>query len=187
LDPYYLTADVPSPDLSGTITDSQLTWLGDQLAKTKATHKFLVIHTPFAYIAQTGTTPDASFTNLWTILDDNKFDIYFCGHEHLYSRKSIDSNTTIYPPRSTPKWKNSVVQLLTGTAGAAPVGGVVVNPNEWHVSNSNDIYYFSVVDINGSNVKVNSYKGYQTASDYTVFDSFTINKGSLSGIELLLE
>jgi hypothetical protein len=187
LDPYFLAADVTSPNLSGTITDAQLTWLTEQLAKTKATHKFLFIHTPFSYVVDPGITPDTSFTNLWTILDDNKFDIYFCGHIHLYSRKTIDGNTAIYPPRSTPKWKNKLVQLVSGTAGAPPIGGIVVDTNEWNVHNATDTYYFSVMDINGSNVKVSSYSGNQTASDYTVFDTFSINSGSLSGIDLLLK
>ncbi len=176
LDPYYLTADVASPDQNGTITDAQLTWLRNQVANTNATHKFLFIHTPFSYVALNATTPNDSFNQLWTILDDSLFDIYFCGHEHLYSRNVIDSTTTIYPPRSTPTWKNRVVQLICGAAGAQIEGGVVVDPNVWHVSASADTYYFSVVDINGSNVEVSSYSGNTTPSDYTVFDSFSINK-----------
>ena len=56
LDPYYLTADVPNPDLGGTIDSTQLNWLATQVAQTKATHKFLFIHTPYYYV--TGPDPD---------------------------------------------------------------------------------------------------------------------------------
>jgi len=197
LDPYYLTADVPSPNLTGHITDAQLTWLSNEVVKTSATHKFVFIHTPFSYVdvpeGSPDGTPDDSFNSLWTILDDNKFDIYFCGHEHLYARNTIDGNTTLYPPRATPKWKNKVVQLTCGTCGAQIETGVAVDATEWHVSNSADTYYFSVVDINGGSVKVSSYSGNTSASDYKVFDSFAIkkgstgNEGSTDGIDLLLE
>jgi len=128
LDPYYLTADNPDPNLGGTIDPTQLSWLDAQVAQTKATHKFLFIHTPYYYV--TGENPadpseppcsaDVTFTNLWTILDDNRFDFYACGHSHLYSRKTIDSsilpNPQTDPPR--PPWQNNVVQLLNGSCGA---------------------------------------------------------------------
>jgi hypothetical protein len=46
LDRYYLTADNPDPNLCGTIDSTQLSWLDAQVGQTKATHKFLFIHTP---------------------------------------------------------------------------------------------------------------------------------------------
>jgi hypothetical protein len=51
LDPYFLTADVPNPDLAGTFDDNQLNWLTAQAAQTKATHKFLFTHAPYYYVA----------------------------------------------------------------------------------------------------------------------------------------
>jgi len=66
LDSYYITVDRPVTDLSGNIDDTQLIWLAAQVAQTSATHKFLFIHTPYYYVS--GTTGNASFTNLWTIL-----------------------------------------------------------------------------------------------------------------------
>jgi hypothetical protein len=44
LNPYYLTADVIDPSITGTIDNTQLNWLTSQVAQTKATHKFLFIH-----------------------------------------------------------------------------------------------------------------------------------------------
>ncbi len=179
LDPYYLTKDVIPSGLGGTIDPTQLTWLTDQVAQTKATHKFLFIHTPYYYV--TGGDPneplssaDDSHTKLWTLLDDNRFDFYACGHSHLYSRKTIDSSIPPNPQLNPPiEWKNDVVQLLNGTCGAG-VGTdtPTEDPALWHVFNTPDTYYFSVVDINGSQVTVNSYRG--NTGDYTVFDSFTI-------------
>ena len=179
LDPYYLTADVIPSGLGGYIDPTQLTWLTDQVAQTKATHKFLFIHTPYYYV--TGGDPneslssaDDSFTKLWTILDDNRFDFYACGHSHLYSRKTIDSSILPNPQLNPPiEWKNDVVQLLNGTCGAeVSTGTPSVDPTLWHISQAANTYYFSVVDINGSQVMVTSYSG--NTGDYTAFDSFTM-------------
>jgi 3',5'-cyclic-AMP phosphodiesterase len=185
LDPYYLTGDVEPSNLGGNVTSAQLNWLADQVAETKATHKFAFIHTPYYYV--TGQDPDenstsnASHTKLWYLLDKNKFDFLACGHQHLYSRKAIDSsippNPQINPP--VPPWQNNVVQLLNGTCGAGPDTSTnyTVDPTLWHVSNPHKTYYFSVVDINGSQLTVTSYKGY--TGDYTVFDTFTTSQSSL--------
>ena len=147
LDPYYLTADVPTPNVAGTVDATQLSWLTGRLALTKATHKFLFIHPPYYYM--TLSPADISFSNLWYILDQNRFDIYFCGHTHLYSRKNIDSSIAPSPQLDPAvQWKSNVFQVLNGTCGA-PVdpGPVAVNTTFWHVSNAPNTYYFSVVDI----------------------------------------
>ncbi len=184
LDPYYLTADNPSPALGGTIDDTQLNWLADQLAQINATHKFLFIHTPYYYV--TGACPagpsepeppssaDSTYTNMWALLDNNRFDLYACGHVHLYSRKTIDSSIAPNPQLDPPiQWKNDVVQLLTGTAGAVIDNGCpTVDPVLWHISQTDNTYYFSVVDIDGRQVAVNSFSGNTGA--YNSFDSFTI-------------
>jgi hypothetical protein len=184
LDPYYLTADNPDPTLGGTIDSTQLTWLAAQVAQSNATHKFLFIHTPYYYVTSTNpvdtpeppSSADVTFTNLWTILDNNRFDFYACGHSHLYSRKTIDSSILPNPqtsPNPTPPWQNNVVQLLNGTCGAVVDNGTpTVDPILWHISQAANTYYFSVVDINGNQVSVTSYSG--NTGDYTAFDSFTI-------------
>ena len=188
LDPYYLTADDPTPHLGGTIDSIQLDWLKAQVARTKATHKFLFTHAPYYYVTSGGEggSPDTTYTNLWSILDNNLFDTYFCAHVHLFSRKSIDSSIAPNPQLTPPvQWRNNVVQVLNGTCGA-PVENVTitVNPTLWHVSKAADSYYFSVVDISGSQVTVTSYRG--NTGSYKVFDSFTINKSSPAGRNLLL-
>lgn len=181
LDPYYLTSDMVPNGLGGNIDSTQLSWLTEQVAKTKATHKFLFIHTPYYYVSDDPEEPSAaneSFTQLWSLLDASKFDFYACGHSHLYSRKTIDSSVPPNPQTNppTPAWQNNVVQLLNGTSGAGPDTGII-NPDvkaSWNVHNDANTYYFSVVDINGSQVTVNSYSG--NAGTYSVFDTFTINK-----------
>jgi hypothetical protein len=181
LDPYYLTADNPNPSLCGTIDATQFAWLETQVAQTQAAHKFLFIHAPYYYVtganpadpSESSCIPDATFTNLWAFLDNNQFDIYACGHQHLYSRKTIDSSILPNPqtsPNPTPPWQNNVVQLLNGTCGAGvDTSTPTVNPALWHVSQAANTYYFSVVDINDSQVTIASYSG--DTGVYNIFDT----------------
>jgi len=181
LDPYYLTSDVIPDGLGGNIDPIEFSWLTEQVAQSKATHKFLFIHTPYYYVSNDPEEPSAanqSFTELWSFLDTNKFDFYACGHSHLFSRKTIDSsilpNPQTTPP--TPAWQNNVVQLLNGTCGAGPDTGTIAPDIKasWLVHNDAQTYYFSVVDISGCVVTVNSYSGY--TGTYGVFDTFSIYK-----------
>lgn len=192
-DCYYLSADDPNPGLNlegdgslyGSFDVIQLAWLVNELAKTKATHKFFFVHAPYYQITGSQSYQHTSFTELWSILDDNRFDLFACGHVHLYSRKTIDSSITPAPQWSPPfLCKNNVTQLLTGTCGA-PVdnGTLVVDRSAWHVFNAANTYYFSVVDIKGRQVTVTSYSG--NTGTYNVFDSFTLHS-PLSAIDLLL-
>lgn len=191
MDPYFLTADIGSPNDTGTFNDTQLTWLAAQVAQTKATHKFLVTHGPYYYVcppwSEGGLPPDITYTNLWSILDNNHFDLYLCGHIHLFSRKTIDNKIAPSPQTTPPtQWHNGVVQLLTGTCGA-PINldNVIVDPIQWNVHNAANTYYFSVVDISGNRVTVNTFAG--NTGDYTVIDSFTVDKKITGpGIDLLL-
>ncbi len=180
LDPYYLTADTPQGDLKGNIDDTQLNWLASQLAQSSATHKFLFIHTPYYYMD--GTTGNDTFTSLWTLLDNNKFDFYACGHSHLYSRKTIDGTVA-------PQWKNGVVQLLNGTCGAPIDDSTPVRDRAlWHIfneQNAQNTYYYSVVDVNGPQTTVNSYGFNAGTATSSVIDSFTIQKNSSAQVKVL--
>jgi hypothetical protein len=181
LDPYYLTKDIIPKNLGGNVDSAEMTWLKSQVARTTATHKFLFIHTPYYYVSDDPEEPSAaneSYTALWAFLDANKFDFYACGHQHLYSRKTIDSSIPADPQTSPPTrtWQNNVIQLLNGTCGAF-ISAVTLDPYikaSWNVYNNANMYYFSVVDISGRTVTVNSYKGNTGA--YKVFDTFIIYK-----------
>ena len=181
LDPYFLNQDTVHEGLGGNIDSTQMSWLKAQVAQTNATHKFLFIHTPYYYVFDDPEEPSAanqSYTTLWAFLDANKFDFYACGHSHLFSRKTIDSTVLANPQTTppTPKWRNNVVQLLNGTCGAGPSTGTIdpTIKTSWNVHNDAKTYYFSVVDISGSTVTVNSYSGY--TGTYSVFDTFTITR-----------
>ena len=205
-DCYYLTADDHNPGLNeegdgslyGTFDVIQLAWLDNKLAQTKATHKFFFAHAPYYQIAGAQSLQHTSFTQLWSILDNNHVDLFGCGHEHLYSRKTIDRSIAPVPQWSPPfQWQNNVTQLLTGTCGA-PIdnGTLVVDRSTWHVfngANAPNTYYFSVIDINGSKVNVTSYGAEPIVTTdggqvppLKVIDRFSIPNDISSGIDFLL-
>jgi gamma-glutamyltranspeptidase len=68
------------------------------------------------------------------------------------------------------------VQLINGTCGAGPDAGTIdpAIKAAWDVHNDHKTYYFSVIDISGNTVTVNSYSGYTGA--YSVFETFTITR-----------
>jgi hypothetical protein len=119
-------------------------------------------------------------------MDQNRVDIFFCGHTHLFSRKNIDSSIAPSPQLDPAvQWKSNVFQVITGTCGAEVNGGTPARDAAlWHVSNTADIYYFSVVDISGNNVKVTTYAG--NTGDYSVLDTFSVLRGFYPWNYLLL-
>jgi hypothetical protein len=190
-DCYYLTADDTNPGLNqegdgslyGSFDAIQLTWLENQLANTKATHKFFFVHAPYYQIAGSQSQQDSSFTELWSILDKNRFALFCCGHEHLYSRKRINKHIAPAPQLTPPvHWEHKVAQLLTGTCGAPVSTDTLVVPrHSWRVHNKDNTYYFSVVDVKDKRVIVTSYGGEPLvtsnggrAPHYKVIDHFVI-------------
>jgi hypothetical protein len=193
LDPYYITADTPATCLDGDIDDTQLNWLAAQVAQTRATHKFLFIHTPYYYVSagdpeEPSCGVPVSFTKLWTILDNHNFDFFACGHSHLYSRKIVDRTVAPKPQTDPPRppWKNRVVQLLNGTCGAPVDTSASTKDASWHVHNQAGVYYFSVVDIHNALLIVTTYAYDANTATFSVIDSFSIFKGGQTGPNLLL-
>ncbi len=153
----------------GDLDPTQLTWVKKELDKSTAAHKFVFSHRPI--YGWEGGEPNETLRELWQSMDQNRVDIYFCGHNHLYSRKTIDQKVD-------PSYLNNVVQVIDGSCGApvgSPESGKAHLYRQWHVKFT---YNFSVVDVKGSQVKVKSYGAHfwQKSSSIPVFsliDSFT--------------
>ena len=187
LDPFYLDESMGGFKQDGNlmkIDDKQLEWLRKEIQKTKATHKFLCMHTPIYPVLDVDKDKSpTSSTKLWEILDKAHFDIFLCGHEHLYSRQAINSKVNS-------NWRNSVVQLINGGAGA-PAYKKDLNPerSDWHIDNwdinqkkwgDDERFYYTVVDINGKQVKVITYGG--NNGKYSPIDKFSIPENSKTEI-----
>ncbi|MHB0999445.1 MAG: metallophosphoesterase [Armatimonadota bacterium] len=109
----------------------QRSWLATDLANNTQPHVFVMAHDP-AYPVGThkGSSLDAFPTerdDFWNIMTNNRVGMYFCGHEHLYSRSK----------------HGSIYQVINGSCGAPLTTGF---------SGTIAKYQYVVVDINGYNV-----------------------------------
>ena len=108
----------------------QRTWLTTDLAGTTKPHKFVMAHEPaYPKGPHIGSSLDANAGErdaFWTTMTNAGVMMYFCGHEHLYSRSL----------------HGSIYQIINGTCGA-PIS---------HVSGTIDKYHYVVVRIEGNNV-----------------------------------
>lgn len=148
----------------GDIDKTQLEWIKAQNKTeeaTNATHKFILSHAPVY-----GTEGEQAFDRmkeLWQEIDDNKYDMFFGAHEHLYSRKTIDS-------KIAPTYKNNIPQIVAGAAGAPvdPMWRVKVDVEEWNI---HLCYHYVLVEVSGDSFTTKAFKVYKDDSgDYHVQD-----------------
>jgi len=104
---------------------TQLDWLKKDLASNKKELVFAFGHEPaYPVGSHKGSSLDAFSAErdeAWSVFQENKVDMYFCGHEHLYNR-SINQG---------------ILQVITGGAGARP-----------NVSSKDGgFYHFVIVDV----------------------------------------
>jgi hypothetical protein len=135
LDAFFATAGMTYNE---EVTDAQLNWLND-LNIANSTFRFAFSHDPAYSVTDRQDDPE-----LWQTLTDLNFNLYFAGHEHLYSRWTIDG----------------LPQIITGTTGAPFVYGVEANEPEITVTGR---YNFVVVDVDGSEISLTTY-GYNTTT-----------------------
>lgn len=126
--------------LDNQITAPQRDWLSRRLAASRARYKFVFAHAPaYPTGAHLQTSLDAFPLDrdaFWQILDDADVTAYFCGHEHNYSRRLIDSGVDS-------RWFNPIHQLVVGSCGA-PLAAVQKTPCDYFMA----VYHMCIVDLN---------------------------------------
>ena len=137
LDAFYATDDGTYDE---EVSPAQLTWLND-LNLTNRTFRFAFSHDPAWSV--TGRDDDPV---LWETLVDLDFNLYFAGHEHLYSRGT----------------KDNLPQIITGTTGSPFVSSVPNDEYEPEITVTGQ-YNFVVVDVNGSDITITAY-GYNAST-----------------------
>lgn len=146
------------PGESHIISDTQLNWIKANTDQNKK-HNLYFFHEPaYPTGAHVGSSLDANKLQrdkLWEIIDHSINPMAFCGHEHNYSRRHINSdfNETIYG--RTFKFNKLVYQVTTGTFGATVYKDYTDNKNV-------DVppipeYHFAVVDISTDKIQVTVY------------------------------
>ena len=124
----------------------QINWFTAQAQTSNANHKFVFSHGPALSVESYPV--GRNVLKIWDAAVNNKFDTYFCGHEHIFYRWNIG-------PEEHPQATGSMIQNLTGSAGAVPDSPRNVNANP-----DGRIYFgynFVVVDVEGSVVTEKTY------------------------------
>jgi hypothetical protein len=124
----------------------QINWFSNTAKASTAPHKFVFSHGPAFSVV--GFPVNRNVKKIWDVAVNNKFDTFFCAHEHLYHRWHVGKKA--YPTAA-----DKLMQLLTGTAGAVPDTPSNVNANA-----DGRIYFgynYVVVDVNASNIVMQTY------------------------------
>lgn len=142
------------------IEKEQLSWF-ENVSSVDKKFKIVFVHCPpFPTGAHLGTCLDqfpGERDKLWSVIEKNKVDIVFSGHEHNYSRRVIDkSNRKIY-------------QIITGGGGEKLRSsfkckkGVIVPPKA--------LFHFVVADMEPNSIVIKA-----ISIDGKVIDEFKIEK-----------
>jgi hypothetical protein len=148
------------------IDKDQLAWLKNDLNNNKKGNVFVFYHEPaFPVSYKIGESLDHYKEHrdaFWSIIDQYNITAVFNGHEHIYSRKKIDSSVF-------PQAKNSVYQFVVGNTDAD-------EGDNTQIKNPVDFYYlendFAVVDVNEGEITVKLF----STDGGNLIDSFTFSK-----------
>jgi hypothetical protein len=153
---YMLNSDHPGENHR--ISDKQLNWITANQAN-QITNQIYFIHEP-AY--PTGTHVGSSLDvdklqrdKFWQIVDNSSNPIVFCGHEHDYSRRHINSDFNETVSGEAFRFGRSVAQITVGTFGA-PVYSQYKDTKNVDVPPIPE-YHYAIVDINQNQIHVTVY------------------------------
>ena len=153
---YMLNSNHPGED--HIISDTQLNWIK---ANTNPVikHNFYFFHEPaYPTGSHVGNSLDLNKLQrdkLWEIIANAENPMVFCGHEHNYTRRHINSDFNETINGQTFKFNKLVYQVTTGTFGA-PIYKNYIDKKNVDIPPIPE-YHFAVVDVNESKVKVTVY------------------------------
>ncbi|HBB37442.1 MAG: Metallophosphoesterase [Candidatus Moranbacteria bacterium GW2011_GWC1_45_18] len=161
---HFVFLDTNKPD-AHEINSIQRNWLEQDLAKNKKENTFVVFHEPAYPVSDKkgeGLDADPSERNsLWEIIDKYNVTGVFNGHEHIVSRRKIDSKVSSVA-------KNSVYQFVFGNTDSfdhdLPSAGVAEYANQGQGR-------FGLVKVNGKETTVETH-----GPDGTLLNTFTFSK-----------
>jgi len=149
--------------LYGGLTDTQLAWVEDLLKNAAAQgckHKFIMTHMPVYTLGSGKNGANSSMFALAKLMDRYQVDIFFAGHQHLYDRLFIDKKVNSV-------FKNTVLHLISGTAGAQPDKKINSRLKRKTILNK---YEYVVVDVKGNELEFKAIGGTKDGG-YAVIDS----------------
>lgn len=150
------------------VDEEQIKWFAEKAHNNKAQFKFVLSHGPAFSIE--GWPVGSSILRIWDLMGKNRFDGFYCAHEHIFSRWNITKK--VYP-----KAKRTMVQTIVGSAGSPldDISLVKVDFCEAHIHRN---FTFIVVDVHGGKMVQRSYALVWQGTRYTtqLIDKCVIKK-----------
>ncbi|MGE5628261.1 MAG: metallophosphoesterase [Solirubrobacterales bacterium] len=151
---YMLNTNNPGED--HTISDIQLNWEKNNTNYTKI-HNFYFFHEPaYPTGSHVGSSLDANKLQrdkLWKVIDASINPMVFCGHEHIYTRRHINSDFNETIEGEVFNYNKTIYQVTTGTFGAPIASQIYADTKDVDVTPEYE-YHYTVVDVMGSHVQV---------------------------------
>lgn len=143
------------PEEMHKITGSQLAWLKANVDPNKK-HNIFLLHEPaYPTGAEAGYSLDkypGSRDSFWKVVDSLDHSIVFCGHEHNYSRRVVDSSFNETAGGKKYKFGRSIFQVISGGFGAPLYEKYTLNKNI--IIPPQPQYHYTVVDIREDGLSV---------------------------------
>jgi cytolysin (calcineurin-like family phosphatase) len=147
------------------IGQDQLDWLEKDLAANQKDNTFIFYHEPaFPMSYKIGQSLDVHKNYrdaLWTIIDKYNVTAVFNGHEHIFSRQSIESD-------DFPAAKNEIYQFIIGNTDALEKQDVVIGSQVDYYHKGHN---FVMVNVDGKEITVNLF-----SVDGELVNSFNFSK-----------
>ena len=152
------------------ISGEQLDWLKSNIDQTKRHTLFLLHEPPYPTGAEAGNSLDkhpAARDNFWKVVDATNGALVFCGHEHNYSRRLVDSSFNQKIGNKNFEFNHEIYQIISGGFGA-PIYKQYTHKKNMIVPPVPE-YHFTVVDINENGVSIQAIN-----LDGEIIDSFQV-------------
>lgn len=154
------------------IDELQYWWFYATALQSQAKHKFVLTHGPAFSPEGWPVGNPVTRDMLWQTMKQLQFDLFLCGHEHLFARWQPDGSLT---------------QIISGSAGARPDDKSLLLPiskSKYPIHAAWD-YNFTVVDVQGDQVSTRTYAVRpQPSPTYTVkVDPIDLNGSFLMMLE----
>ena len=161
---HFIVLDTEKPK-EHEISQDQLDWLEKDLAVNQKDNTFVFYHEPaFPMSYKIGQSLDVNKNYrdaLWTIIDKYNVTAVFNGHEHIFSRQSIEAD-------DFSSAKNEIYQFIIGNTDALERQDVTIGPQVDYYHKGHD---FIMVDVNGKEITINLF-----SVDGELVNSFSFSK-----------
>lgn len=136
------------------VGEPQLQWLKDDLKKAQGKLIVVYIHDNFyptgGHVGSALDKFPAERDALWKLLESNNVSIVFCGHEHIYSRVTVDKTIN-------PIYKKSIYQITAGGGGAPTYAQDKKVAYLSNVLAFKRAYHYVLVTVKGKRIQVQAF------------------------------